>query len=122
MESTGSKNRSAAILLTFFFLINLLVYGDTLSHPFMMEDERLFGLWARPFDLQSLLACINPFQKLLVYYRPTANFFYLLLNNLSSGNAFLCRFYILILYSIFTTLIYYLTNGIFKDKRRKDRI
>lgn len=117
MQSIGSKIRFSAIVLAVFFLINLIVYGETLNHPFMMEDERLFGMWARPLNLDSILACLNPYQKLLIYYRPTANFLYLLLNHLSGGDPLVCRFYILVLFTIFIALLYFLTKELFKNNR-----
>jgi len=117
MSSIGSKAWHLLILLAISFLIVLMVFGDTLSHPFMMEDDRLLGMWAGPLNLDSILACFNPYQKLLVYYRPIPNFIYLLLNHLSAGDPLVCRFYILILFTVFIALFYLLTKGIFKDHR-----
>ncbi len=104
-------------LVVFLFLlpIVLCIYGDTIGHPFMMEDERLFALWARPLDLSAILACFDPFQKLLVYYRPVANVLYLLLNHLSAGDPLVCRLWILALFTVFIWLVYVLTKGLFKS-------
>lgn len=107
--------RPNLIVFLILYLSVLFIYGDTLGHPFMMEDERLFGLWARPFNLSSIAACFDPFQKLLVYYRPTANFLYLLLNFLSSGDPLVCRFLILTMFAVFIWLVYVLTKGLFKS-------
>lgn len=116
MSSNGSNVRTNVILLVFFLLVNLLVYGETLGYSFMMEDDRLFNLWARPFDLNSVLACLNPFEKNLIYYRPTTNFLFLALNNLSSGDPLICRVYILLMFTVFSALVYGMTLGIFKDR------
>ena len=116
IESAGSTFRFGLIAFLSIFIMNLFVYGDTLGHPFMMEDQSLFVAWAKPFNVNSFLSCFNPFAKELIYYRPLTSFVFLLLNHLSNGDPFYCRFFILLIYSIFISLFYELTSSVFKSR------
>lgn len=116
MAQILSNFRRDAIVLLAIFVISLCAFGETLNHPFMMDDQQVLGLWARPMNFESVAACFNPVHG-SVAYRPVANLSHLLLYYWSGGQAFDYRLVNIFLFAVFLGIIYFFTRRLFKDER-----
>lgn len=97
------------------FLFVLLVYGPVLSHPFMLEDDSIFGFWFRPLNWDSFLACFDPQARSVIYFRPVISVSNLLLFNITGGEVILYRVMSLILFAGFLSMLYILTRQLFRE-------
>ena len=117
MAQNLSNIRRDVIVFLAIFVICLCAFGETLSHPFMMDDKVVLGQGARGLSVESVVACFNPQHGALVYYRPVANLAHLLLYHWSAGQAFYYRLANIFLFTVLLGVVYFFTRRLFKDKR-----
>lgn len=108
--------RLDGIVILFLFLLNLLLFGETLSHPFMMDDQQILTKNVQPLSLSSIADSFNPAQRSEVFYRPVSDIFRLVIYHLTGGDAAGYRLINIILFTFLLGVIYLFTRRIFQDR------